>query len=359
MKHDVADKIFFDNDERYADLINGILCNGKQVLKKEDLQEHSGSVQVRMPRSGVRSVQGYGKREKVQDLVRKAALGVNFILIGLENQQTVDYSLPLRCMEYETGQYEKQAQKIRRMVRKHPKGLKTGEYLYGFQRDSRLYPSIILVLYYGKEDWDGPVDLHGLLDFTDIPEEFRRLIQNYRIHLIEVRKLENTDVFRTDVKQVFDLIRYSNDKEKLHSMVTGDSRYQEMEEDAYDMVAVHTGIEEGMKMKVSEGKRVNLCKGLRDLLEDERQEGMMKGRQEGRLEGRLEGHQEGRLEGIKEEQIRQVAKKGKRGQTLEQIADALEKTPEELENVYRSVVASAPDYLVDEIYRKLTKEEGL
>ena len=104
-------------------------------------------------------------------------------------------------------------------------------------------------------------------------------------------------------------------------------------------------------MKVYEGKRVNLCKGLRDLLEDERQEGMMK--------GRLEGHREGRLEGIKEEQIRQVAKKVKRGQTLEQIADALEKTPEELENVYRAVVASAPDYLVDEIYRKLTKEEGL
>ena len=132
MKNDVEGKTFFENDERYADLINGLLCNGRQILREGDLTEISGQVRVRIPKAGSGSSgQKYKKREKMQDIVRKAAFGMNFILIGLENQETIDYSLPLRCMEYDVGQYEKQAAKIRRSVRKRPKGLKAGEYLYG------------------------------------------------------------------------------------------------------------------------------------------------------------------------------------------------------------------------------------
>ena len=325
MKHDAADKIFFDNDERYADLINGLLCNGKSVIKKEDLREYSGSVQVKTAESTtarVKSVQGYKRREKIQDIVRKAALGVNFILIGLENQQTIDYSLPLRCMEYEAGQYEKQAEKIRRTVRKHPKGLKSGEYLYGFRKSSRLYPSIIIVLYYGEEEWDGPVDLHGILDFTDIPEEFRKLVQNYQIHLVEVRKLDHTDVFKTDVKLVFDLIRYSNDKIKLWDMVNADPRYQELEEDAYEMAAVHTGLTEEMKMKVYEEKKVNLCKGLRDLIED------------GKIAGKSEGKSEGKLEQARFTAIRMAQK----GSSIEDIADMVDFDIETVKNWLKEMV---------------------
>lgn len=207
MKNDVEGKTFFENDERYADLINGLLCNGRQILREGDLTEISGQVRVRIPKAGTgRSGQKYKKREKMQDIVRKAAFGMNFILIGLENQETIDYSLPLRCMEYDVGQYEKQAAKIRRSVRKRPKGLKAGEYLYGLKKDSRLCPSIILVLYYGEDEWDGPMDLHGMLNFMDIPEELHSLVQNYQIHLVEVRKLENTDVFCINHKVIFDYL---------------------------------------------------------------------------------------------------------------------------------------------------------
>lgn len=312
MRNDAADKIFFSDDARYADLINGLLCNGRQVLKKEDLMEYSGSVHIRTPKPGttqVRSVQGYQNREKVQDIVRKAALGVNFILIGLENQETVDYSLPLRCMEYETGQYEKQAAKIRRTVKSEPKGLSRGEYLYGFKRDSRLFPSIILVLYYGKEDWDGPVDLHGLLDFTDIPEEFQKMVQNYRIHLVEVRKLENTDVFKTDVRKVFDLIRYAEDDEKW-DIINNDPTYWNMSADAYEMAFSHIGEKEGEMMKVyEEDGNVNVCEGLRRWMEKKE----VKAKEEGKAEGR----EEGKLEGIKLMAIRM----NEMGEKVQDIAD--------------------------------------
>ena len=122
----------------------------------------------------------------------------------------IDYSMPLRCMEYDAGEYEKQVGKIRRKLRKQ-KGLSKEEYLYGFGKDSRLYPVVTFDLYGGKESWDGPESLHDMLDWTDVPEKLKRFVSDYPLHIVKIREFENTEVFQTDVKQVFDFIRCSSD----------------------------------------------------------------------------------------------------------------------------------------------------
>ena len=80
-----------------------------------------------------------------------------------------------------------------------------------------------------------PEDLHGILDFTDIPEKLRKYVNNYPIHVFEIAKLERTEVFQTDLKQIFDFIRYAKDKKRLKKLVENDPAYQNMDEDAYDM----------------------------------------------------------------------------------------------------------------------------
>lgn len=62
------------------------------------------------------------------------------------------------------------------------------------------------------------------------------MTSDYRINVIEIRKLENTVVFQTDVRQVFDFIRCAEDKELLKELVENDAYYQNMEEDAFDVV---------------------------------------------------------------------------------------------------------------------------
>lgn len=65
--------------------------------------------------------------------MRRSAFGVNFVLMGIENQEEIDYALPLRTMSYDVAEYEKQATEIRREVRNSMEKLCAGEYLYGFR----------------------------------------------------------------------------------------------------------------------------------------------------------------------------------------------------------------------------------
>ncbi len=59
---------------------------------------------------------------------------------------------------------------------------------------------------------------------------------------------------------------------------------------------------------------------------------------------RRDAREEGREEGRQESQIVLLIKKIKKGQNLDQIADALETSPEELKEMYDAVIAATPEY---------------
>ena len=178
MKQDLLAKRYYSDNRRFADLINGIVCNGIPIVKQEDLSEMDTET-------------GQGKR---RDLVRKAVFGVNFAVLRLENQEKLDYRLSLRVLGYEVGAYEHQAAEIYREIRRSGRNfdteLSSGEYLYGFRKSDRLHPVITIILYYGEEEWNGSRDLYGILDFQDIPKQIRQYVQNYRIHAVSYTHLD-------------------------------------------------------------------------------------------------------------------------------------------------------------------------
>lgn len=75
------------------------------------------------------------------------------------------------------------------------------------------------------------------------------LFTYYKINIIDIRKFENTEVFHTDVKHVFDFIRCSEDKKKLVELVEGDVYYTQMDEDAFGVVTKYTNSKELIKAK--------------------------------------------------------------------------------------------------------------
>ena len=276
MRKDTGWKGFLSDDARYADVINGIGCKGEQVIKEEDLQEMDTQTGMFRGSKFIHRFSQLGKGNvKVRDCLRKVAFGTNFAIIGIENQETMDYSIPLRNMSYDVDAYERQAKKIRKETRKKYNGLSAGEYLYGFKKDDKLLPAVTFILYSGSKAWEGPKTLHEILDFTDIPEGLKEMVADYQINLVEIRELEDTSVFKTDVKQVFDFIRCSNDENALKELVEADDYYKNMEEDAFDVAVQYTNATELIEAKEYYEKdgEVDMCKALTDLIENGRQEG--------------------------------------------------------------------------------------
>lgn len=289
MVRDIEWKGFFSDDERYADIINGIACQGRQMVTKTDLQELDTQTGFLRRVKFIRQWQDtFNHRNvRIRDCVRKAAFGVNFAIIGIESQEVTDYSIPLRNMAYDVGEYEKQAMKIRKEVRRNYQGISAGEYLYGFRKESRLYPVVTFILYSGEEEWDGPKSLYEMLDFTGIPAGLKKMIPDYRVNVIDIRKLKDTSVFKTDVRQVFDFIRCAKDKKALQELVENDDYYRNMEEDAFDVVSRYTNMVKLIETKEYYRKegRVDMCKAIMDWLEESREEGREEGRQQGKEQG--------------------------------------------------------------------------
>ena len=309
MEKDTKWKTFFEDNRRYVDIINGLGCGGRQMVSANDLQAEDST-------SGKRS----------RDTLRRAALGMNFVIVGIENQEEPDYGIPFRNMAYDVGVYGKQMAKIRREVQNEtiPESLMPGEYLYGFKKDSRLHPVITFVLYSGEKAWDGAVSLHEILDFRDVPESLRSMTPDYKINIIEIRNFVHTEVFQTDVKQVFDFIRLSGDKEALLKLVESDDNYRHMDEDAFEVITTYTNSKElrkqmeQMQQESKKGEKKDMCKAIRDLMEDSREEG--------RAEGRIEG-------------IRKMTEKLlRRGDDIETIIELTELTEEEIREIEKNML---------------------
>ena len=291
MEHDLIAARYLSDNERFADLINGYGFGGEQIIAAEDLSEmdtRSGLWQAEMkdgfassPSEQSISRRGKKRKTKYRDLIRKAAFGINFAVIGIENQEEVHYLMPLRIMNYDVDEYQRQAAEIKKEVR-GKKGIKRSEFLSGFLKTNRLQPCMTLVLYYGN-DWDGGKSLYEILDFSGIPDEFKGLVNDYPIHLLEIKKIEDTSVFKTDLKQVFDFIRCSEDKEKLKALVEGDEAFQNMDEAAYDMAVSHANATQMIEKKKyrERGGKVDMCKALEDWMEEERMLGIEQGIEQG------------------------------------------------------------------------------
>ncbi len=212
-------------------------------------------------------------------------------------------------MIYDVSAYEEQLVHIRRENRKNSAGLESGEYLYGFRKEDKLYPAVTFILYTGEEPWQGPTTLYQMLDFEEIPEDLRSMVSDYKINLIDIRKLEDTSVFQTDVKQVFDFIRCANDKRALKELVESDAYYKNMEETAFDVAIQYTKAKELIQIKEGYEKNgvVNVCKALTELIEEGREEGIVLTKQiyKYHLAGK-QADEIAKICGISEEKVKEI-----------------------------------------------------
>ena len=282
-KKDTALYRYFQDEDRVADLLDVYVFGGKRVIQGVDIYEKDARV------TGI--FDKLRKRlsiEKYRDLIRRVALNTNFVIVGLEDQDKIHYAMPVRVMFEDAANYDEQMRKIQKGHRRK-RDLRGAEWLGGFAKSDRLEPVITIVLYYGSEPWDGAKELYQLINGENLPKEIMKLVNNYKLHILEVRNYSETGQFQTDLKEVFRFIQCANNKEAMKALTDSDpERYGALEEDAFDVITALTNSDALENVKencMKEKRKVNMCKAISDLIAD--------GRLEGQLEGKLEGERAG------------------------------------------------------------------
>ena len=131
------------------------------------------------------------------------------------------------------------------------------------------------MLYAGKEEWDGPRCLYDMLELSNVPKGLKNMIPNYTINLVDICRMKQTDMFKSDLKQVFDFIRFSSDKNKLLNLIKTDNNFSHVKCDALDVINAYTNIgtlAQEKEYQVEESA-VDMCKAIQDLVSDSIEEG--------------------------------------------------------------------------------------
>ena len=358
-KEDINLKNYFNDAGRYADLWNGGVFEGKQIVKPDELQEVHPSVF---------KADNHAVMERSRDAVMKQTLtGQRFILLAVENQKIIDYSMPVRIMLEEALTYDQQRKEIvREKKRAENDGVQelyknAGELLYKFRRKDKLQPVVTLVAYWGEELWDGPVNLHDMIDFgSELGQgnclknaEIQKLIPEYPLHFIDMSQIEHPEYFKTELRPFLELYQRRNDKTEFVEYIRNNENAQKMDDESWYMLGQVTHSEELMKAIALKNDKCEeseaMCKALEDFYNDGVEEGKSIGKEEGRTEGKAEG---------KAEIVASVRKMHLRGFGAEEIADLLDQGQRIIEQIL-NLITDNPEADNLQIAKKLLEKEGV
>ena len=283
---DITEKVLFEYNEIFSDIINVLLFNGKERINPEALQNGSNITQYKAYDGIV--------HEQERDISKYWTYNnVRIALFGIENQSVPLKDMILRTIAYDGASYRSQL----------------------LSNERRRYPVITIVLYFGEKHWKGPKTLGELLEIPDCLKEF---FNDYKLNIFEIAWLPAKTVskFKSDFGIVADffvkkrknknyipsdkrVIKHVDEVLKLLSVMTGDKRYESILIPAPEgKETIRTMCDVADRLFLS-GKAEGLNEGLSQGKKLGRKEGLKAGRAQGLKAGRAQGLKAGKEEGLK------------------------------------------------------------
>ena len=185
---DILEKKLLMFNDVFADFVNGIMFDGKDVVKEDELVDLSGWSHYK----GDDSKHRFQDRDVVK-LWKKEKVVIS--LIGIENQDIPDKNMVFRVLSYDGASYRTQLVEEESRKRKKNAGI-DGEF-------QDIFPVITFVIYYGEEEWRHETTLHKRLN---LDSELKHYVSDYSINLIDLKKLSEDDInkFKKDFKLIAD-----------------------------------------------------------------------------------------------------------------------------------------------------------
>lgn len=166
---DKVEKLLEDYPDVFADIINVLIYDGKQVVKPEELRTTNVQSQYKASDDVL--------HEEERDTLKEWTKGKDYkVFFGIENQTTKDRKMPLRVIAYDGASYRSQ------MLKKNQKDF---------------CKVIILVLHFGNRRWEGDKELQEIIKKQSGEEEW---FQNYKLNVVDIAYLTEKQIkmFRSD-----------------------------------------------------------------------------------------------------------------------------------------------------------------
>lgn len=215
-------------------------------------------------------------------------------ILAVENQANIDYTMPYRCMQYDTMEYGKQL-KERKNANHAGKLLNTpSERLCGLTRTDRISPVYTLCLYHGEEPWDGPLSLRDMMDFGNENDGMEPYFADYPLRLYCVSEAEGFDMFHTELRELFYALKYRRNKERLQELFAHDAHYSRLSPDTVRALSVLLNIpdlwqkREQFRNRIHESEEYNMCQAWEEIKEECYTKGVTQGITQGIEKGSIE-----------------------------------------------------------------------
>ena len=271
-RRDTIERKYMINPEHFADFFNGYIYNGEEVIMADDLQEVDTTNIAVIPYDNSKKVTMI---QKYRDVLKKCVLmkskKMYYLYMGIENQTEIHYAMPVKNMLYDSLLYSQQVEALAKYNRDNKEAENSAEFLSGFRKDDKLIPIVTATVYWGDEPWDGPVNLKSMFDELD--EDVDILVNDYNCNLFSIIDAEKLPVYRTELGELFNVLRLRNSKDEMYNLVNTNSAYENIDRDTAIMMKEFASFNVPRRNK--EGK-YNMCKAIEELKRDSADEALIK-----------------------------------------------------------------------------------
>ena len=290
-------------EERFADLFNGVCFHGSKVIDAGDLSEASeqySESEAENRRTGEKEE----RLERIRDIKKIFRAQGALRILAVENQNLVDYTMPFRCMQYDSMEYGQQIARLRRKNEREADYASAAERFCGIKKSDRLTPVYTLCLYHGEEKWDGPHSLRDMVEFGKDEDNMGELFADYSMKLFCINEEEDFSMFHTELKELFSVLKCRSDKKRLKKLLRENAAYRHLHSETVEVIAVMLNApkiweerERYMQREQSE-EEYDMCQALQEWIEEERNAGKQEGIACGIERGIEQGIEQGMEQGV-------------------------------------------------------------
>ena len=186
--------------------------------------------------------------KRYRDVVRKASIHGDYVIIGVEHQSTFDEKMIFRILNYDATTYINQV-----------------------ESKKEVYPVGSFVFYTGDKEWTYPKSLKESLK---VPPEMEPYINDWRLPVVDLKTMDARKLTNQRLRDVVEI-----SQSMFAGSYEGLRENRKIETESFMMAATFTRTNI-RREDLPEGDEINMCKAMDQLFQRFENQGIEKGKRE-------------------------------------------------------------------------------